>query len=84
MHYTTHRGSYFAHRITLEGLGDDALAQSLSTARVDLEFSPSQNEMHLYEAVSTYLQRKDTIAFGDKPNALVTLVVRKILGSSTK
>jgi len=48
-----------------------------------LEFEPSQNEMRLYEAVSAYLQRKDTIAFGDKPNALVTLVVRKILGSST-
>ena len=48
-----------------------------------LEFEPSQNEMHLYEAVSAYLQRKDTIAFGNKANALVTLVVRKILGSST-
>ena len=48
-----------------------------------LHFEPSQNELHLYEAVSAYLQRKDTIAFGDKPNALVTLVVRKILGSST-
>jgi SNF2-related domain len=48
-----------------------------------LEFEPSQDEMHLYEAVSAYLQRKDTIAFGDKPNSLVTLVVRKILGSST-
>jgi len=48
-----------------------------------LEFLPTQNEMYLYEAVSAYLQRKDTIAFGNKPNALVTLVVRKILGSST-
>jgi superfamily II DNA or RNA helicase len=48
-----------------------------------LEFEPSQNEMHLYAAVSSYLQRKGTIAFGDRPNALVTLVVRKILGSST-
>src|ERR1700674_2597425 len=36
MDYTPHQGSYFAHRITLEGLGDDALAQSLSTARVDM------------------------------------------------
>ena len=25
MHYTPHQGSYFAHRITLEGLGEDAL-----------------------------------------------------------
>jgi hypothetical protein len=48
-----------------------------------LHFEPSQDEMSLYQAVSAYLQRKDTIAFGDKPNALVTLVVRKILGSST-
>ena len=36
MQYTAHQGSYFAHRITLEGLGEDALAQSRSTARVDL------------------------------------------------
>jgi superfamily II DNA or RNA helicase len=48
-----------------------------------LHFEPSQDEMSLYQAVSAYLQRKDTIAFGNKPNALVTLVVRKILGSST-
>lgn len=48
-----------------------------------LEYEPSQDEMQLYGAVSAYLQRRDTIAFGQKPNALVTLVVRKILGSST-
>jgi hypothetical protein len=29
------------------------------------------------------LQRKDTVAFGGRPNQLVTLIVRKILGSST-
>jgi superfamily II DNA or RNA helicase len=48
-----------------------------------LEFEPSHDEMRLYMSVSAYLQRPDTIAFGDRPNALVTLVVRKILGSST-
>jgi superfamily II DNA or RNA helicase len=48
-----------------------------------LHFEPSQDEMGVYQAVSAHLQRKDTIAFGNKPNALVTLVVRKILGSST-
>lgn len=48
-----------------------------------LEYEPAQDEMRLYTAVSAYLQRPDTIAFGDKPNQLVTLVVRKILGSST-
>jgi ERCC4-related helicase len=55
------------------------------TARcpLTLEFVPSQDEMRLYMSVSAYLQRPDTIAFGERPNALVTLVVRKILGSST-
>lgn len=48
-----------------------------------IQFEPSQNEMNLYLAVSAYLQRSDTIAFGNKPNQLVTMVVRKILGSST-
>ncbi len=50
---------------------------------VTLEFEPSQDEMKLYGGVSDYLQRADTIAFGDRPNALIRLVVRKILGSST-
>ena len=48
-----------------------------------MEYSPSQDELKLYADVSAYLQRKDTIAFGNKPNQLVTMVVRKILGSST-
>ncbi|MBI1175765.1 MAG: DEAD/DEAH box helicase [Sideroxydans sp.] len=47
------------------------------------QFEPRDNEVELYEKVSAFLRRKDTIAFGDKPNQLVTLVVRKILGSST-
>lgn len=50
---------------------------------VTFKFEPHDNEVKLYEALSGYLQRKDTIAFGDKPNQLITLVVRKILGSST-
>lgn len=48
-----------------------------------LSFDPSDDEVQLYTSVSSYLQRPGTIAFGDRPNALVTLVVRKILGSST-
>ena len=47
------------------------------------KFEPHDNEVKLYDSLSAYLQRKDTIAFGEKPNQLVTLVVRKILGSST-
>ncbi len=55
------------------------------TARcpLTLSFEPSDDEARLYDSVSAYLQRPGTIAFGDRPNALVTLVVRKILGSST-
>lgn len=48
-----------------------------------VQFDPSPKEFSLYTAVSSYLQRTDTIAFGNKPNQLVTMVVRKILGSST-
>jgi excisionase family DNA binding protein len=50
---------------------------------VTMEYAPSQDELKLYADVSSYLQRKDTIAFGNKPNQLITMVVRKILGSST-
>src|ERR1700733_14768019 len=44
--YTAHQGTYFAHRITLEGFGEDALAQSLSTARVDM--NPHQIDAALF------------------------------------
>ena len=47
------------------------------------KFEPHDSEVRLYDLLSEYLRRKDTIAFGAKPNQLVTLVVRKILGSST-
>ncbi|MCA0452145.1 MAG: DEAD/DEAH box helicase family protein, partial [Proteobacteria bacterium] len=46
-------------------------------------FEPHDEEVKLYNGLSAYLQRPDTIAFGAKPNQLITLVVRKILGSST-
>src|SRR5690606_722549 len=40
-------------------------------------------EVQLYNKVSEFLQRKDTISYGDRSNALVILQVRKVLGSST-
>lgn len=46
------------------------------------KFEPRSLEVELYERVSSYLQRTDTVAFGDKPNQLVLLTIRKILGSS--
>ncbi len=47
------------------------------------DFEPGNEEVLLYEQVSAFLQRKDTIAFGDRANHLLTLIARKILGSST-
>ena len=47
------------------------------------DFDPFDNEITLYEQVSGFLQRSDTVSYGDRANALVLLQVRKILGSST-
>lgn len=47
------------------------------------DFDPFDNEIVLYEHVSDFLQRSDTVSYGDRANALVLLQVRKILGSST-
>jgi hypothetical protein len=46
------------------------------------DFESSDTETELYEKVSAYLQRPDSIAFGLKPNQLVIIQARKILGSS--
>lgn len=46
------------------------------------DFEPSSLEADLYEKVSAYLQRPDSIAFGLHPNQLVIIQARKILGSS--
>jgi hypothetical protein len=46
------------------------------------DFESSDKETRLYEKVSAYLQRPDSIAFGLKPNQLVIIQARKILGSS--
>ena len=59
------------------------LSATPSAARSRWSTSRRKPSMQLYTDVSAYLQRKDTIAFGNKPNQLVTMVVRKILGSST-
>jgi len=47
------------------------------------DFTPSKLESDLYEYVSSYLQRPDTLAIGQNGRHLVTLVLRKILGSSS-
>jgi SNF2 family DNA or RNA helicase len=50
---------------------------------VTFRFEPHQQELDLYERVSAFLQRPDTCYLGGKPNALVTMSLRKILGSSS-
>ena len=47
------------------------------------DFTPSALEAELYERMSGYLQREDTLAIGKTGRHLVTLVLRKILGSSS-
>ena len=47
------------------------------------DFTPSALESELYERMSGYLQREDTLAIGKTGRHLVTLVLRKILGSSS-
>jgi adenine-specific DNA-methyltransferase len=47
------------------------------------EFYPSDNEQHLYDAVSAYLQRDVLHALPASQRKLMTLVLRKLLASST-
>ena len=47
------------------------------------DFTPDKLETDLYELMSTYLQRQDTLALGNNGRHLVTLMLRKILGSSS-
>lgn len=47
------------------------------------DFTPSDEEVRLYEAVSAYLQRQDSYALPSGQRSLMTLVLRKILASSS-
>lgn len=47
------------------------------------EFVPSEDELRLYYSVSAYLQRADSYGVPLQQRHLVTLVVRKLLASST-
>ncbi len=55
------------------------------TARhvLTLDFTPSDAEVDLYDAISAYLSRSQTVAFGSPPNAMLLMIARKIVGSST-
>ena len=47
------------------------------------DFTPDRLETDLYDLMSSYLQRDDTLALGSNGRHLVTLMLRKILGSSS-
>jgi adenine-specific DNA-methyltransferase len=47
------------------------------------DFHPSDDEQALYEAISSYLQRETLIALPASQRMLITLVLRKLLASST-
>gem|GEM_PF-2324241 len=47
------------------------------------EFSPSEEEQVLYDLVSEYLRREELAALPYAQRALITLVLRKLLASST-
>ena len=49
-YYSPQQAAFFAHHLTLEGTGEDALAQSLSTARVDM--NPHQVDAALFALAS--------------------------------
>lgn len=45
-------------------------------------YIPSEKEQQLYDEINQYLLRKDTYGIPEKSRALLSLIVRKILGSS--
>jgi hypothetical protein len=47
------------------------------------DFTPSDDEHELYESVSTFLQRETLISLPASQRQLITLVLRKLLASST-
>ncbi|HCG56513.1 MULTISPECIES: SNF2-related protein [Brevibacterium] len=48
-----------------------------------MEFTPSPDEVRLYDRVNDYLQRDELFAFADSQRHLSALIIRKRLGSST-
>ena len=66
-------------------LRKDVMEYVKYTARhpIVFRFTPSKLESTLYEKISNFLQREDTYAVPVNQRHIVTLVVRKVLASST-
>ena len=48
-----------------------------------IPFTPTDEEQNLYDSISTYLQREFSYAFPQQQKHLITIVLRKLLASST-
>lgn len=71
--------------ISKRTLRKDASKYIRFTQRMPLtvEFTPSSDEIKLYELVNDYLQREELFAFAGSQRHLSALIIRKRLGSST-
>lgn len=49
--FTHHQSTFVVHRMTLERVGDDALAQSLSTTRVDINLHKVDAAFFAYKSL---------------------------------
>lgn len=67
-------------------LRKDVLEYIKYTKRLSLveEFTPSEQEQKVYDLISTFLQRNDLHAIPSTQRALITLVMRKLLASSSR
>lgn len=75
--FTPHQSAFFAHRITLKGIGGEALAQSLSTARVDL--NPHQVDAALFalnSPLSKGVVMADEVGLGKTIEAALVIAQR--------
>lgn len=67
-------------------LRKDVLEYIKYTKRLPLveEFTPSAKEQEVYNLISDFLQRDELFAIPSKQRALITLIMRKLLASSTR
>jgi len=67
-------------------LRKDVLEYIKYTKRLPLveEFTPSSKEQEVYNLISDFLQRDSLFAIPNKQRALITLIMRKLLASSTR
>ncbi|MCX6403795.1 MAG: SNF2-related protein, partial [Actinobacteria bacterium] len=61
----------------------DKYIQFTQRMPLTIEFTPSSDELKLYDLVNAYLQRDELYAFSSSQRHLTALIIRKRLGSST-